>query len=153
MDARSASAVRAVAALCVAGIVLAGCVTVKSTPSADSSNQRPKQRTSSEFKVGDTVAARWTDGNMYLATVLSADGNVVTVKYVDDQSVRNVGQQEVRSIRRRRWAEGDKVLAVWALGRFYPGTVVKAGATRCTVKWDDGSPPTQVTVGKIIAAE
>ena len=36
-------------------------------------------------------------------------------------------------------------------GRFYPGEVTKVEGTTYTVKWDDGSQPSGVAAGKIIA--
>jgi hypothetical protein len=100
---------------------------------------------------GDSVAALWTDGNYYLATVSQlGDGNV-TVTYVDDGSTGTVKENEVRAIPEQTFAVGDRVMAVWSAGRFYPGEIASVDGTSYTVKWDDGSTPSTVEVTKIMA--
>lgn len=103
--------------------------------------------------VGASVAAPWGGaGSLYLGTVQSIAGTTAKVLYADDNIVRDVAVAQLLPVVARTWAVNDKVLAVWSAGKFYPGTVtaVKANSTY-TVKWDDGSSPSDVVAGKIIA--
>ena len=72
------------------------------------------------------------------------------VLYDDDKVVRPIPFAELLLIKKATYAVGDKVMAVWASGKFYAGTVtaVKPGEFY-TVKWDDGSAPTDVEAMKI----
>lgn len=97
------------------------------------------------------VAAKWTDGNLYLAKVTAVADGKVTVTYQDDNSVGTVTIAETKAITVKQWTVGDKVLAVWSAGRFYPGTVEAATPPTYTIKWDDGSTPSEVDAAKIIA--
>jgi hypothetical protein len=107
--------------------------------------------TGAAFAAGDTVAAKWTDGNLYLATVKSVDGGTVNVVYADDGSAGAVPEADVRAIPAATFAEGDRVLAVWSKGRFYAGKVTKADGSSYVITWDDGSTPSTVDAGEIIA--
>ena len=104
-----------------------------------------------EVTVGDSVAAVWTDGGFYLATVTEVDGEDVTVTYTDDGSSSTLKAREVRAIPARTFAVGERVLAVWSRARFYAGEVTAASGDACTVTWDDGSTPSVVEATKIIA--
>lgn len=103
------------------------------------------------FTAGQTVAAKWTDGKLYLASVTAVDGKNVTVTYADDGSSGKVPATDVRAIPDTTFAIGDRVLAVYSGGRLYAGEVTKVEGTTYTVKWDDGSQPSTVEAGKIIA--
>lgn len=140
-------------------VAVAGCVGLPtqspSTTPSPSATTGPSTTTdapvSSEFEVGQTVAATWTDGNLYLAKVTAVEGAQVTVQYADDNSTKTIPDSDIKPIVTREWAVGDKVLAVWSAGRFYKGVIAKAGADSCQVKWDDGSAPSDVSTTKIIA--
>jgi len=120
--------------------------------SAASPAATPAATPAAAFAAGQPVAARWTDTSLYLATVTAVDGDNVTVTYADDGSSRTVSASaDVRAIPDAAFAVGDRVLAVWASGRFYEGTVSKVDGTTYTVKWDDGSDPSPVEAGMIIA--
>lgn len=151
-----------VAALVVAlfgsALAASGCVTVTTAPKSDSTatskGSEPETATSeqeSEFAVGQSVAAVWSDGNLYLANVTALDGDNVTVKYVDDSSTKTVAAADVTPIPDKSWAVGDEVKAVWSSGRFYDGTITKVNGSSYEVKWEDGSPPSEVVGSKIIA--
>ena len=99
---------------------------------------------------GDTVAATWTDGNLYLATVTAVDGDSITVKYTDDGTSATVPAAEVRAIATTTFGAGDRVLAVWSKGRFYAGMITEASGTSYVVSWDDGSAPSTVEAGQVI---
>ncbi len=102
--------------------------------------------------VGASVAAPWTNSSLYLANVIAVNGSVAKVKYVDDSSEADLDLAKLIPVVNKSWAVNDKVLAVWAGGRFYAGTItaVKPNNTY-TVKWDDGSTPSDVDAGKIVA--
>jgi hypothetical protein len=147
-------------ALLVASLVLVACgssdepaATVASPAAGTSLPTEPDGDTkvSTSFAVGENVAAVWTDGNLYLATVTAVEGDQVTVTYTDDGSSATVAASECRPIPDATFGVGDRVLAVWAAGRFYPGEVTAVDGNMSTVKWDDGSEPSQVEAGKIIA--
>jgi hypothetical protein len=107
--------------------------------------------TGAAFAVGDTVAARWDDGKLYLATVKSVGGGTVNVVYADDGTAGAVAETDVRAIPAATFAVGDRVLAVWSQGRFYPGKVTKVTGSSYTTAWDDDTAPSTVEAGKIIA--
>ncbi len=102
------------------------------------------------FAAGDTVAAKWIDGHLYLATVKSVDGDAVTVTYADDGTSASVAQSDVRPIPQATFAAGDRVLACYSKGKFYAGKVTEADGSSYMIAWDDGSAPSTVEAGKII---
>ena len=145
-----------VAAVSIAAVTAAaGCVTVNVPPKAAS--PAPAEKTApiptdaGGLTAGDNVAAVWTDGTMYLATIQAVDGDQITVKYADDSSVKTVNAADVQTIVPQTWSVGDKVLAVWSAGKFYKGTVTGASGDSYKIQWDDGSAPSEVTADKIIA--
>lgn len=125
------------AALVAVGVAVAACGSSSGSGTA--------------IAVGDSVAAMWTDGSYYLATVTAVDGDSVTVTYVDDGTSKTLKAGDVRAIPTKTYAVGDRVLAVWSSGRFYAGEVTKVDGDAYTVKWDDGSTPSTVEVTKIVA--
>ena len=120
-------------------------------PAEQQSAASPAATSAARFAAGQSVAAKWTDGSLYLATVTAVDGDNVTVTYADDGTSRTVPATDVRAIPDTGFAVGDRVRAVWAGGRFYQGEVSKVDGTTYTVKWDDGSDPSTVEAGRIIA--
>jgi hypothetical protein len=136
--------------LLLLGVLVAGCgssgqgssTNAASTPAAD---------TGAAFAAGDTVAAKWGDGKLYLATVKSVDGDTVNVVYADDGSADAVPVTDVHAIPEATFAVGDHVLAVWSQGRFYAGKVTRATGSSYEIAWDDGTTPSTVEAGKIIA--
>ena len=126
----------AIALVLVASVVaLSGCAT----------------KPASSYQVGQTVAAKWTDGNFWLAKVTAAEDAQVSVQFLDDNSKLTIAASDVRAIKPTTWAVGSSVYAVWSSGRFYPGKITAASGGTYTVKWDDGSAPTQVAADKIMA--
>jgi hypothetical protein len=149
-----------IVAVLLAGVGLAGCEVSfgskdekTATPAATGQAVDPNGDVKSEVSCapGEPVAALWDDGNLYLATVTAVDGDQVTVTYADDGSSKTIAATECRPIPDTTFAVGDRVLAVWSAGRFYPGEVSAVDGDLSTVKWDDGSEPTQVEAGRIIA--
>ena len=129
---------------------LGGCITIN-TPKTPADKPITAEKPVGGVSAGDNVAAVWTDGSFYLATVQAVDGDQITVKYADDSSTKTVNSADVKRIVPQTWAVGDKVLAVWASGRFYQGSVAGGSGTTYTIKWDDGSAPSEVTSDKIVA--
>ena len=119
--------------------------------SGGAENEPTTASSTTAFAKGDSVAAKWTDGNLYLASVTAVEGDQIRVTYVDDGTTGSVATADVRSIPTSALAVGDRVLAVYEGGRLYPGEITEATGTTYTVKWDDGSAPSSVEAGKIIA--
>ena len=106
--------------------------------------------TGNSFSIGMTVAAKWMDSNYYLAVIQKVDGNNYDVIYADG-ATGSVKKEDLRTIPAQISLNvGDKVLAVWAGARFYPGTVEEVTETGATIKWEDGSAPSAAIFGQII---
>ncbi len=133
------------------GTVTAACGSTGDAPADGTPAASATPAAAAAIAAGDTVAATWTDGNLYLATVTAIDDDSVTVEYSDDGSSATVPAAEVRAIPTTTFAAGDQVLAVWSKGRFYAGTVTEASETSYVVAWDDGSAPSTVQAGQVIA--
>lgn len=141
-------------------VLLAGCVTIKTQPTAQPSPAPapasvPAATTSTApasaaFKVGDRVAAPF-GGALYLGSVTAINGDKASVIYDDDQQTREVSLSDLTLVVPKTWNVGDKVMAVWSSAKFYPGTITAANGDTYTVKWDDGSAPTDVAAAKIFA--
>jgi hypothetical protein len=113
--------------------------------SAEPSKANPNVR------AGDTVAAKWSDGTYYIATVTGTDGGKYSVLYgdgdkgtVDATGIIPIPADAVINV-------GDHVLACWKGARMYPGFVTAKTDQAYTVKWDDGDVPLDVARGKVVA--
>lgn len=134
--------------------VAAGCGSSDqsgSTSAATPAAASPAATTTAAFAAGDTVAAKWADGKLYLATVKSVDHDTVNVVWADDGAAGAVPETDVHAIPAATFAVGDRVLAVWSQGRFYAGKVTKVTGSSYTIAWDDGTTPSTVEAGRIIA--
>ena len=105
-----------------------------------------------EPKVGDTVAAPWSDVNFYLATITAiADGNA-SVLY-EDGDKGSVPLDKVSAVvKDATFAVGDHVLAAWKGARMFPGVVTAVSEAVCIIKWDDGDAPLQVPKTRMVHA-
>lgn len=98
---------------------------------------------------GDAVAARWRR-EWHLAEVTAVDAGVHSVRYADGDTgalsaVDLIPVDEAGEIR-----VGDRVLACWGgKTRMYPAVVEGKTAGGCRVKWEDGTPATEVPFGQI----
>lgn len=92
------------------------------------------------YKVGTHVAAKWSDGAYWGATVTGNANGKYQIKY-DDGSQGEVTVAELKQITPKSDIKaGDHVLAVWSTnGKMYPGTVQEIQSNGAMVKWDDGS--------------
>jgi hypothetical protein len=102
------------------------------------------------YKVGTHVAAKWSDGEYWGATVTGNAGGKYQVKY-DDGTEGEVTAADMKSITPQAEIKvGDKVLGVWMTnGKMYKGTVQELQAGGAIVKWDDGSEPSLVAFSNI----
>lgn len=100
-------------------------------------------------RAGDVVAARWRTG-WYLATVEGQEGKLVRVRHQDGSTARVTKRELIVVARPGELTEGDRVLACWNDGaQMYPGKVEKKGEKTATVRWEDGSEPSEVAFGKL----
>ena len=105
---------------------------------------------SGKFKIGESVAAKWSDDNYYLAVIKTANGGMYEVDYADGDK-GSVQEADILKIDPNiSLATGDKVIAVWTTARFYSGVIEEVKSGSAIVKWDDGSEPSEVMFGKIV---
>jgi hypothetical protein len=109
-----------------------------------------------ELNIGDKVLARWKGGpEYYPGEITDRDGDVLHIRYEDDDEETT----SVRLVRLQRddWfapadpgevQEGDRVLACWFDGHWYPGVVLTVEGVRVHVLYDDGDQGT-VTPDKV----
>ncbi len=102
------------------------------------------------YKVGTHVAAKWSDGDYWGATITGNNGGKYQIKY-DDGTQGEVTAAELKSITPKADIKvGDKVLGVWSTnGKMYKGTVQEIQGAGVIVKWDDGSEPSLVSFDNI----
>ena len=107
-------------------------------------------KTEPQFKAGMIVGAKWTDGNYYLATIKTINGEVYAIDYADGSN----GEAKVTDLNviteKNDLKVGDKVLAVWAGAKFYAGKIKVIKEKGATITWDDGTTESEVVFGKII---
>ena len=120
-------------------------VAVLATP-----GDKPVVAASAGLVAGARVAAMWSDGSFWGATIERIEGNGFAV--VCDDGERDVrGAGELRLITREEIPIGTPVLACWrGAARMYPGTVTAKRGNLYTVKWDDGDTPTDESREKIV---
>jgi len=106
------------------------------------------------YSGGDTIVAPYSNGHYYLATIFMREDNKLGVTYADDGTHGMVWEEDCRPTQNLTFVVGDEVYAVWTTGRLYSGTITAVdGSTNpvmYTVKWDDGSPSSQVPKCKIM---
>ena len=104
-----------------------------------------------EAKPGDKVAAKWSDGGHYLATVTAANGGQYDVLF-DDGDKATAGAADLIRVRRdANFAVGDHVRAAWKSAAMFPGTITAKTEFTVTVKWDDGDAPLEVARDRVVA--
>jgi hypothetical protein len=103
-----------------------------------------------EPKPGDKVAAQWTDGGYYLATVTGAEGGSFDVLYDDGDKGKVAATDLIAISRGELFNAGDHVLAAWKNARMFPGTVTATTQFTVTVKWDDGDAPLEVARDRVV---
>ncbi len=109
-----------------------------------------KASVNAEFAAGTAVAAKWGGDAYYIAKVTGfTDGGKYRVEYGDGDKGEVEARDMVRVSADRGIAVGARVLACWTGARMYPGVVTMRTQDRYTVKWDDGSQPSEVPREKI----
>ncbi len=106
-----------------------------------------------ELKEGTVVCAQWQDGGWYLATITGSEGNNYNVDYADGDKGQ-VTREQIKLIPENPSVKvGDRVSGVWAVARFYDGSVDAVQDDGIIVRWDDGSDPSFVAYGQFIKLE
>ena len=102
------------------------------------------------YAIGTHVAAKWSDGNYWGATVIGNANGKYQMKF-DDGTSKEVTASDLKTITPKDQIKvGDKVLAVWMTnGRMYYGVVESLESNGAMVKWDDGSAPSLVSFDNI----
>lgn len=117
-------------------------VTVEAKPSATAS-----------FKAGDKVLANWKNGSKWWeAVVTKVDGPAISVVYDSDKTTDTLAPTAVvmRPSKAAVVKVGDKVTAKWNGGSFYGGTITAVTSGKATVKWGDGSAPSEVALTDMV---
>jgi hypothetical protein len=103
-------------------------------------------------KVGDTVAAKWTDGGFYVGTVIGISGASANILF-DDGDKLTVPPADILVLSKDvAFKVGDHVIAAWKGAKMFPGVLTAVTETTCTVKWDDGDAPIEVAKGRMALA-
>ena len=103
-------------------------------------------------KVGDSVAAPWTKGLIYMATVTGISGDKADLLYEDGDKLA-VPLASLRILSSdTAFKVGDHVMAAWKNAQMFPGVITAVTEVTCTVKWDDGDTPLEVKKNRIFLA-
>ncbi|OGL88706.1 hypothetical protein A3H75_00500 [Candidatus Uhrbacteria bacterium RIFCSPLOWO2_02_FULL_51_9] len=94
----------------------------------------------------DNDGDQWFEGN-----IDQIDGTIYTVKLrADDKIVaRPLTAIAPYPSKSASVKVGDKVIAEWVTDTYYKGVVTAVGANSATIKWDDGSVPSDVILMRI----
>ncbi len=103
-------------------------------------------------KVGDTVAAKWTDGGFYVGTVTGISGAGANVLYEDGDKLTVPAAEILVLSKDVAFKVGDHVIAAWKGAKMFPGIITAVTEATCTVKWDDGDAPIEVAKGRMALA-
>lgn len=104
-----------------------------------------------EVKPGDKVAAKWIDGNYYLATVTEVGDGKLNVLYDDGDQGTVAPAEVIGVVRDAKFNVGDHVLAAWKTAAMFPGVVTAKTQFTVTVTWDDGDTPLEVAKDRVVA--
>lgn len=115
-----------------------------------SCGSKPEAAADDPYKVGTHVAAKWSDGAYWGATITGNTGGKYQIKY-DDGTSGEVTSADMKSITPKADIKvGDKVLGSWmSNGKMYKGTVESLESDGAMVKWDDGSAASLVPYSNI----
>lgn len=119
--------------------------------SATAPKEEPKAPPANDpYAVGTHVAAKWSGGDYWGATINGNANGKYQVKY-DDGTTSEVSASDIKSITPKSEIKvGDKVLAVWMTnGKMYNGVVEELKDDGAMVKWDDGSAASLVSYSNI----
>lgn len=134
-------------------VVAAPAVEAKKEVTAEVQLPGAKVEATAVFKVGDKVLANWKNGSKWWEAVVTAsDASGVSVKYDSDSTTDKLAASAVvlRPTKAAAVKVGDKVAAKWQGGSFYGGTVTAVANGKATVKWGDGSAPSEVALTDMV---
>lgn len=135
-----ASAIVGAAALLL--LMGAGCSASVGTGSADLAPPSP----------GDFVLTKPNNGNQWEeGNVDQVDGTIYTVKFRSNDEIvaRPLTAIAPFPSKSANVEVGDKVVAEWVADSYYSGVITAVGDSSATVKWDDGSAPSDVSLLRI----
>ncbi|MBS0658399.1 MAG: caspase family protein [Verrucomicrobia bacterium] len=96
-----------------------------------------------QIAAGQIVAAQW-NRQWWRGRVRAFEDGLYAVRY-DDETDGTLALDELIPIAPAAVRVGDRVLACWAgKARMYPGRVEKIGPKAATIRWEDGTAPTEV---------
>jgi len=103
------------------------------------------------YKVGDKVVGKWMGSSWYMATIKAPAGDKYTVTWGDGTSGSVAAADMVPLVAGKDLKVGDHVAACWhsCKSAVYMGSVVKKTGTVFSVKWEDGSSPSDVKEGDL----
>jgi Caspase domain/RNA binding activity-knot of a chromodomain len=102
-----------------------------------------------DFAIGQVVAAQWNQ-EWYRAKITYNVNGTYAVLY-DDQTTGRLALDDLIPVARpNELRSGDRVLACWdGKPKMYPGKADSIKGQMVTVRWEDGSPPTQVPLNAV----
>jgi len=120
------------------------------TPAAPRPEPAAKYKKTS-YNVGDRVAGKWAGSSYYMATIKAKTGDSYQVAWEDGTTGTVAVNDMVPVVKSKDIKVGDRVAGCWhsCRGSLYIGTVDKKIPTGATVKWSDGSTPTDVKEGDL----
>lgn len=97
--------------------------------------------------VGDAVLAADDGARWWTGAVDQINGTIYTVKFDADGKIVARPLTAIAPLPNGSVdvVVGDKVVAEWSADTFYAGVVVAVSGDTATVKWDDGSSPSDVS--------
>lgn len=103
------------------------------------------------YKVGDRVVGKWASSSYYMATIKGRTGDSYQVAWDDGTSGKVAVTDLLPIVKAKDIKVGDRVAACWhsCKSSLYIGTVEKKTPTGASVKWSDGSSPSDVKEGDL----
>ena len=103
------------------------------------------------YKTGEHVVAKWGSSSFWYGTVKGKHGDKYAVKYGDGTSGEVAASDMVPMSKVSDVHVGERVMACWhsCKSPLYLGTVQAKTGNAVTVKWQDGSAPSDVKAGEI----
>lgn len=120
-------------------------------PGKATAKQRPQfvAATPHAVAIGDVVAAQWFR-DWYRAKITANINGTYAVLYDDQTKGRLAPNDLIPAARANEIRAGDRVLACWdGKPRMFPGKVESIKDQAVTVRWEDGSAPTQVPLNAV----
>jgi hypothetical protein len=120
----------------------AGKTTAKERPRFVAAAPRP-------LAIGNRIAAQWFH-DWYRAKITGSVNGTYTVVYDDQTKGRLASDDLIPLAQPNEIRPGDRVLACWdGKPRMFPGKIESIKDQLVTVRWEDGTPPTQVPLDAV----